>query len=265
MKSPDFRDVDGSDPAAAVAFLDLTERVGGRDKRRNVELLGVLPGDVVLDVGCGVGLQSAALARLAGPSGRVVACDMSRAMLAEARSRHRAATLMFGRFDVCALPVGDGRFDRVHVQRVLHCLPDPGRAMAEIVRVTRPCGRVMVAEPDWGSVTIAGGSAELTGRIIDHALPDEHPTRIGCRLDRFAAAHGAEVELCEARHTVLTDFATAHDLLGLTGFAFRAMRRGVVDRADATAWLRSLVDASRRGALTCSISGQVVVARSRGG
>jgi len=95
-------------------------------------------GPRVLDVGCGTGKQLLAMQR-AFPNARLAGLDRFRGMLAIARRRVPAATLVHG--DGAALPFGDARFDYLCNQFAYHHLPDKPQLVAEIARVLKPGGR----------------------------------------------------------------------------------------------------------------------------
>ena len=97
----------------------------------------------VLDVGCGLGtLAAAAAARGA----EVTGADLAEGMLAEARRRHPGIEFVLA--DGEALPFPDDAFDAVLGAFVVNHLPQPERAVAEMLRVARPGGRVALAM--WG-------------------------------------------------------------------------------------------------------------------
>jgi ubiquinone/menaquinone biosynthesis C-methylase UbiE len=99
---------------------------------------------VVGDLGCGTGQVSVALAPFVA---RVVAVDSSAAMLQAARRRlHGFDNIDLRRGDLEALPIDDGRLDAATLMLVLHHVPEPGQALAEVARVLRPGGRVLVVD-----------------------------------------------------------------------------------------------------------------------
>ena len=106
----------------------------------------------VLDVGCGVGHWSMVLASVLHGDVRVTGIDREPSWVDEAGARARARGLE-GRFiylpgEAQRLPFPDDSFDLTTCQTVLIHVPDPAAAIAEMVRVTRPGGLVMVAEPN---------------------------------------------------------------------------------------------------------------------
>jgi ubiquinone/menaquinone biosynthesis C-methylase UbiE len=103
------------------------------------------PGQHVLDVATGTGAAAQAAAAVVGPSGRVVAGDISPAMLEVARRKLRDAPVMLDTLDAHALPFADEHFDAVICQLGLMLFSDPPRALAEFRRVLRADGCVAVS------------------------------------------------------------------------------------------------------------------------
>jgi ArsR family transcriptional regulator len=96
------------------------------------------------DLGCGTGQMSAALAPFVG---RVIAVDASAAMLQAAKRRLSAFdNVDLRRGELEALPIDDRALDVATLMLVLHHVPEPERALAEVARVLRPGGRVIVGD-----------------------------------------------------------------------------------------------------------------------
>jgi SAM-dependent methyltransferase len=108
----------------------------------------VRPGDAVLDAGSGTGALAAAV--LTAGSARVVGIDPSGAYLQAARARIDDPRATFEEADVQRLPFPDATFDRALSMLVLNFVPDRARAVAELMRVTRPAGTVAAAVWDYG-------------------------------------------------------------------------------------------------------------------
>jgi ubiquinone/menaquinone biosynthesis C-methylase UbiE len=99
---------------------------------------------VVGDLGCGTGQMSAALAPFVG---RVIAVDASAAMLHAAKRRLSAFdNVDLRRGDLEALPIDDEGLDVATLMLVLHHVPEPERALAEVARVLKPGGRVIIGD-----------------------------------------------------------------------------------------------------------------------
>ncbi len=141
------------DLAAAPAGADLGLGCGNP-----VALAGIEPGETVLDLGCGAGLDVFLAAARVGPTGRVIGVDMTPEMIQRARANAAAAgytNVEFHLGDIESLPLPDASVDLVMSNCVLCLAPDKARAFGEIARVLRPGGRIAIADI-----------------VLDGALPD---------------------------------------------------------------------------------------------
>ena len=102
-----------------------------------IDFAGAPDGEKVLDVGCGTGSLSFALAARA-PNSAITGIDFSQAYVAYAKRKNIEARLAFETGDACAMPYADKSFDRVLSLLVLHYVRKPNKAIAEMRRVARP-------------------------------------------------------------------------------------------------------------------------------
>lgn len=126
--------------------------------------LDLQPDDALLDVGCGsAGLlveQAAHVAYVAGLDASEMQIEMARRRLAD-RIAAGTAEIVLG--DAAALPWEDGRFSVVTSLDTLKFVPDPGRALREMVRVLRPGGRAAVTVSDTAKAPL--GSTPRSGTL----------------------------------------------------------------------------------------------------
>lgn len=146
-----------------------------------VHEIGLRPGAVVLDAGCGTGRALPALRDAVGPTGRVLGLDVTPEMLAAARRAGRAGpTAVLVLADARRLPVADRTFDAVFAGGLVHHLPDMAAGLAELARVSRAGGRLALYHPS--------GRAALAARHGRTLRPDEPLS--AARLGPMLAASG---------------------------------------------------------------------------
>jgi SAM-dependent methyltransferase len=135
---------------------------------RFVQFAGVTDGADVLDVGSGTGALSNAVAA-AAPSSRIVGVDPSAPFVGAALAHHPGQRIRFEIGDAQHLQFEDASFDLTISQLILNFIPDPRKALQEMIRVTRPGGTVAAAVWDYGE------GMEMLRRFWDEAtvlVPD---------------------------------------------------------------------------------------------
>jgi SAM-dependent methyltransferase len=139
----------------------------------------VRPGDTIVDLGCGAGLDLILAAERVGAAGRVIGVDASPDMLARARANVEragvAALVEFHQGVIEALPIEDSSADWVISNCVVNLSPDKARVFSEIRRILKPGGRVLIADlvaddlPDWVRAHSDLYSACISGAVSEGA------------------------------------------------------------------------------------------------
>ncbi|MFL6055520.1 MAG: demethylmenaquinone methyltransferase [Actinoallomurus sp.] len=142
-------------PAEVAAMFDRTAArydllndlmTGGLDRlwrREVVKALDVRPGELVLDLAAGTGTSSVPFA---AAGAHTVACDFSLGMLQQGVRRNGSAGVRFVAGDALRLPFADESFDAVTISFGIRNVSDTVQALAEMRRVTKPGGRLLVCE-----------------------------------------------------------------------------------------------------------------------
>jgi ubiquinone/menaquinone biosynthesis C-methylase UbiE len=122
-------------------------------------------GDRALDLGCGTGEFTEALARAGADA---IGVDVAEAALARARARHPELEFHLVPFDG-PLPFEDGSFDLVWSSEVIEHVADTGQWLSEVRRVLAPGGRLLVTTPSHGRLRVAfGGVERFSEPLGDH-------------------------------------------------------------------------------------------------
>ena len=251
-----FSDVDRSDdPQARVQYLDLVTNTTDY-KRESIALLGLQPGDSVLDVGCGAGDDVRLAAELVGPSGRAVGIDPSATMIGEAKRRGQPEPVEFQQGDVYHLTFPDDSFDAVRADRVFQHLLDPLLALAEMMRVTRPGGVVYVADPDWETLVVDVPNRALFRKIRSHFL-DTHTGRYsGSQLyGQFHSVGLRDVRVSQPVFVTFTDFTVGNQLCNLTSLGEDAFEAGAITADEYAEWQETLSAFEQTGPFFMGIGG----------
>lgn len=152
-----YRDVIGR-PTEVAAELYLPGTLTGLPEALVTSSLGVAdpvryadlhPGDVVLDLGCGGGIDTILAARAVAPAGHAIGLDTLPEMLAQAAANAHDADVTnveWIRGELEAIPLPDRSVDVAVSNGVLNLSPRKGRALAEVFRVLRPGGRVSLGD-----------------------------------------------------------------------------------------------------------------------
>jgi SAM-dependent methyltransferase len=131
--------------------LALMSRLLDPMHRRHLGEIGIGPGEKALEVGCGNGSIAGWLAEQVTPGGSVVGLDLDLSLIAT-----QAPGLEFRQGDILAGPVDAGSFDLVTARAVLHHLADPELAIANLVAGVAAGGAILLIEPDFLPVSVAG-------------------------------------------------------------------------------------------------------------
>jgi SAM-dependent methyltransferase len=170
------------------------------ERRIALELLDIAPADRVLDVGCGPGNFTREFGR-AARDGVVVGLDASKTMLDRAFQEGVPETVTYVRGDASALPFGDGVFDAVCCFAALYLIERPFAAIAEIVRVLAPGGRV--------ALLASANRTPLPAPLVDAVVRPLTGVRMFGRDELTGALRERGLERIEQRVSGLGQFVGA--------------------------------------------------------
>jgi SAM-dependent methyltransferase len=213
-------------------------------KARTFELLGVRARGRYLDIGSGTGADARAIATATSSTWTTV--DHAHAM---ARSSNGAVAR------AGQLPFAAETFDGCRADRVLQYVADAPAAIAEMHRVVRPGGTVVVADPDYDTQVVEVDDQRLARKVREFRR--DHARANGAFAHRaanaFAKARFAEIDV-EARVLVVRDPTDVDNVMGLRDWAQFAETAGVLERGDARRWRAQLDEAARDGSFVYAVT-----------
>jgi ubiquinone/menaquinone biosynthesis C-methylase UbiE len=230
-----------------------------RLRRAFLSLAGVGAGMRVLDVGCGTGVVTRDVAARVGTEGAAVGVDPSRVLLAVARRRSRGAggsgaRPTFRHGDGLELPFPPASFDVTLAVTVLLHVPAGDRILGEMMRVTRPGGRVAVLDQDFGTFVLDVPDRALTRRIVDgHAerfYAEPWSGRTLARRLRLAGLARVRSQAFVVVDQIYDDYVRSM----LERRVELATRWHLVAAVDGRRWLRSAEAAAARGDFFMSLN-----------
>jgi ubiquinone/menaquinone biosynthesis C-methylase UbiE len=211
-----------------------------------MQLLQPQRGERALDIGCGPGLTTQALAEAVGEA-RVLGVDIAAPMLSIARGRCAAMPqVAFELCDVNALPCEDASFDIALASQVYEYVESVDAALAELARVLRPGGRAVLVDTDWESAVWASHDDQRMRRVLEswneHIPHPQLPRTLKRRMEQagFASVTVSVVPLLNDVYDRQTYSVGMMDMIG----NFVTGRNGLTAE-DIAAWK---ADAAAMGA-----------------
>jgi SAM-dependent methyltransferase len=231
--------------------------------------LDARPGERIVDLGCGTGSALEVIAE--GVEADLVGLDVSAAVLRMAAGTLGGLShvrLLLAQADLTQpIPLAEASVDRALCHNVLECLADPAALAAEVHRILRPGGRLVLSHSDFDTLLFASEDLELTRRLVraycntQQDWMDAVDGTIGRRLVDIVGRSPLRVEDVQARVNLSRRFergelghAYAHNLVG----ALRGS--GAIDAAELDGWLAGLARLDARGAYLFSVNDYAVVA-----
>jgi ubiquinone/menaquinone biosynthesis C-methylase UbiE len=246
-------------------YLQRVAELVQQSKQRSYELMHIQPGGVVLDVGCGPGTDTIALAQLVGPTGQVVGIDFNATFLAQADERADQAGVRswvsHQHADATNLPFEANTFDACRSERLLQHLLHPEQAVAEMVRITRPGGWIVINDADWGTLSIDTPEIAIERRLVRLEADMHNNGYSGRQLYRLLKRQHLADIVIEMVPGYLTHYALAEQVIGPAKLAQEALRQSVITEEEAQRWSASLAQADAEGVFFASITGVLIAGR----
>lgn len=236
-----------------IEALQAFDQIPQLQELKEIERAQLNPGSSVLDIGCGFGLETERLARIAGPGARICGVDKSGQFILEARRRAESAGLSINYATGSAedLHFPDASFDHVRAERLLIYLDPVEPVLAQMRRVLRPGGTLALIEPDFGTTTANVSDRSLLRRVMAHEADTAVaqswlPGRLPALLNQLAFQ-----TVSISTRVVILPQHLAMEYLG--GAAQKAATAGVISNKELDGWNGEIGDLGALNQLCASV------------
>lgn len=238
------------DSALLDAIIQFTRPI----KQRSYALTHLTTGHRVLDVGCGPATDTIPLAHLVGPTGQVVGIDYDAEMIRAANQRAEQAGVhawvRHDHADAAALPYEAHIFDAARSERVFQHVPEPAPILAEMIRVTKAGGWVVVADTDHSGLSIDCAERALIDvewRLRRYRADMLMNGYAGRQLYRLFKTQGLRDVTVEIFPLAGTEYAAGRYFSVMDTVEQRALADGMVTEEELQRWRAMLEQADEAG------------------
>ena len=152
--------------------------------------------------------------------------------------------------DITRLDFPDASFDAIRIERTLRVIQNPQQAVAELVRVMRPSGRLVALEPDWETFAFDPGPKETIRKFLHFCCDQFADGWTGRRLYRYFRAAGLRNVVIHPEPIIVHEFVTASLILMMEKFLGNAVSQGVIPQAEVDTWIREMLRSDWKGEFT---------------
>jgi len=245
--------------AIDAKYLEAMAVIGKQVKERSYAHLQLQAGQSVLDVGCGPGIDTVAMSHFVGATGQVWGVDVDQTMLATANARATQAGVQawvqHQQGDAYTLPFAANRFDACRSERLFQHLREPAKALAEMIRVTKLGGRIVVIDTDWGTLSVDTPAVAIERSLArvqaEQRLVNGYAGRQLYGLFRQYDLHNLVIENFVLHTTSYTNFAVA---TGFDELLRIALAMNAIDAEELKAFHTQLLENSRRNDFYASLN-----------
>jgi len=225
--------------------LENIARITSRIKKQITDLLNISLNDYVLDIGCGLGVETISIAQQVKDQGLVIGIDYDTHMLNIAQhcltNAGLSENIKFIPANTNFLPFASNSFDACRCERVFQHLTNDDQAFQEIVRVTKPGGRIVIADSDWASLSIDTVDTKLERRIVQGIAELLNNGYAGRRLARLFIGNGLVDLAVEAHPIIWRDYKSfCATCLSMSNIDNSLVKANVATKADIKEFRKNL-------------------------
>lgn len=260
--------MDADNGYVSAGYLNNTGDFLRKVKQHSYQLMDFEAADTVLDVGCGPGIDTVAMASLPGFVGRVHGVDHDPEFLNVAdklvKDKGLSSRVVHSQADCFNLPFAGQSIQACRCERVFQHLSDPEQALKEMVRVTKKGGKIVVVDTDWGSLIINSDEPLIEAKLAqvraDKIIANAHAGRQLLGLFNRCGLQDIKVEVVPLW---ISDLAFTREATILDRVELVALEEKAILQTDLDRWHKSLAQKEESGELFSSMV-QLVVSGEKG-
>jgi ubiquinone/menaquinone biosynthesis C-methylase UbiE len=242
-----------------IDYLKKTGEIFSSIKQISYKKMQIKQSDTVLDLGCGPGIDAIELGKLVSPNGSVIGVDYDEAMLKKALEQvevlEMSRIIRFQQENACALTFPDNYFNSCRSERLFMHLSNPRQVLAEMFRVTKPEGNVVVIDTDWASLSIDCHSVKTEKLLLNYRLEkffaNGYSGRSLYRL--FNNAHFNDIQI-DIFPLYTNDLKLFYALSVQETIENKALADNIITQKELDQWRMELRQAALDNAFYCSVN-----------
>lgn len=243
-----------------VDYLTEITRLFGDYKKRAFSFMNLQPGEKLLDTGCGTGDDLLALANLMQGALKLHGVDLEQNSIITAKSRAEAAgvEIDYQQGNLSSLPFENDTMDVVRSDRVFQHLRNPEDALQEMIRVTRPGGRIIAIDVDWGTLVMDHPMSDFSDRLCGFFRDHHTNGRSGRQLRQWFVKAGLKEVDGYADAVCVSNWEIGSYIWGLRAALDQFVGVGGADAEEAKTWWDLAVKQGEKNLFCGSMTGFVM-------
>lgn len=218
-----------------IPYLEKLHTILWDLKVRSIELLSARHNDVIVDVGCGIGLDAINIAR---SGAKVYGIDHNPDMIAAALKQNvTGLDIKFICSEVYSIDLPDDSVDKVRFERVFQHLNDYDVALREVHRILKPGGQVQIIDPDYFCMTFFLEDVLLERKLVDNVCYKRIPNSYKIRqIPSFLKKNKFKLDLTEVHQCLIHDYSLATNIIRFEKVITEELEQGNINADELDNW-----------------------------
>lgn len=235
-----------------TAYLENTAKAIGAIKALSYEPFKSLSKGTIVDLGCGNGADAARIHENTTQNVEIIGLDHDANFIAEAKEKHPHVKFMVA--DVEDLPFEKHSLDGVRTERMFHHLKKPEQALAEIRRVLKKDGTLVIIDTDWPGINFHTPLIEIENKIREYLTEKKVNFGLSARyLPVMILDHQFSIKSCTYHKIAATSIGELNGLLQYSNLMKEMENENVLTKLEAESFNKELTKRDLNGTLNCSI------------